>query len=292
MAKTLSIAALTMVRDDPEFLDIWLRYYGGLLGRRALYVVADGDLEAVREQAAGANVIGMPAGPPAKFDARRWRMLNHLVQCLRISHDRVIVGDVDEIVLADPEVGSLHDVLAAHRKVPVVTPLGLEVVHRPCVEPAPLSVPLLAGRRHVRVAPLYTKPACIAWTVRLSRGGHYSDCATLTMPNGLYLLHLKHCDRGLYARTMDRRNALAAASGAARPRDAMIGRHWFAQGRDDAATFAALDNAPVAPDFDLAPARAAMHAGWRPRGDTGFWHSNPPEDPHLYQLPARFADLL
>lgn len=288
-----SVAVLTMVRDDEFFLRLWRAYYGGLFGARSLYVVSHGDTDMVRDLADGANVIAIPGDHHPKFDARRWRLLNHLMQGLRIFHDVVIVGDVDELVVADPELGSLSDCLSRQRKGRVITPFGVEVMHRPDLDPSPLGMPLLRHRSHVRAAPLYGKPCVVRGDVRLSRGGHYATAEQLIMPEGLYLLHLKHCDRGLYARTMNRRNAVAAATGVARPRDAMIGRHWFAEGRDDAAQFTEVDAAPVVNEFDMSAQRAALARRWQPRKGSDFWECAPDTnpDPTLFRLPSRFADL-
>ncbi|MEM8553898.1 MAG: hypothetical protein AAGF71_03625, partial [Pseudomonadota bacterium] len=72
----LSVACLTMVRDDEVFLRHWLRHYGGLFGPRSLYVINHSDGEMVRDVANGANVIALPDGNLARFDAQRWRFLN------------------------------------------------------------------------------------------------------------------------------------------------------------------------------------------------------------------------
>lgn len=280
-----------MVHDDAFFLRLWIEYYGDLLGKSALYVVNHGGGEMVRDLAAGTNLIEIPNDFHPKFDAKRWRLLNHLVQGLRIYYDKVIVGDVDELVVADPALGGLVDMLERAPKTPVTTPLGLEVVHKPAEEPTPLERPVLARRSFVRIAPLYAKPCIVGGDVRLSRGGHYAGCPTLTMPEGLYLLHLKHCDRDLYQDTTTRRNAVAAATGAKRPKDAMIGRHWFSLNRDDARTFSEIDEAPLGDGFDMSKARASCADTWRPRKDTGFWEFDPEVDPHLYRLPDRFHSL-
>ncbi|WP_138465497.1 hypothetical protein [Poseidonocella sp. HB161398] len=195
------VAVLTMVRDDETFLRIWTGYYGGLFGRSALTVVAHGGAEMVRDVAAGANVLAIPYIPDPRFDALRWRLLNHLAQGLRLYHDRVIVGDVDELVIADPAIGTLPRILARHPRARALTPFGLELVHRPSEEPAPFAAPYLRARRHVRVAPLYAKPCAIRGQVRLSRGGHYADVPRL-------------CRRAAAGRA---RGALPAASQACRP---------------------------------------------------------------------------
>ncbi|MGB0661009.1 MAG: glycosyltransferase family 2 protein [Mangrovicoccus sp.] len=281
-------AAVTMVRDDPEFLDIWLRYYGGLFGRQALYVINHGQQDWIKEMAQGCNIIGIPGFAHKGFDAKRWRLLNHLVQGLRQYHKHVIVGDVDELVLRDPALGSLGDFLEETRKGTVITAFGLELVHRSYEEPAAFTAPILGGRRFVRVSPLYTKPCIVSAATQISRGGHYATAETLDMPEGLYLFHLKFADRGLYSRVLDRRNAVAEATGAERPRDAMIGRHWFAQTRDDSLQFAVIDDAPVSADFDFTAHRAAMASSWAPRGDDGYWQFDRHDDAQLYEVPERF----
>ncbi len=281
-----------MVRDDETFLRIWAGHYGRLFGMRSLFVVSHGDSDMVRDTAAGANILPIPYEPDPRFDAKRWQLLNHIAQGLRLYHDRVIVGDVDEIVLADPAQGTLAGILARHRKARALTPFGLELVHRPAEEPASFEAPILRARTHVRIAPLYAKPCLIRGDVRLSRGGHYATSPRLVMPAGLYLLHLKHADRALCAATADRRNATAAATGVARPRDAMIGRHWFAGSRNDAADFAAIDAAEIRGGFGFAAERQAMAQSWAPRPGTPFFEFKLAEDPALYRLPERFRGLL
>ena len=120
------LAVVTMVRDDAFFLDIWLRHYGGLVGRENLYIVNHGRGDGVARQAAGCNIIGIPGDPPPNFDMKRWRLLNNLVGGLRGYYDWVIVGDVDELVVVDPADGqSLTDFLAALPQRRVLSPLGL-----------------------------------------------------------------------------------------------------------------------------------------------------------------------
>ena len=101
------IAAVTMVRDDAFFLDIWLRHYGGLLGRENCYVVNHGRGAGVAQQAAGCNIIGIPGDPHPNFDMKRWRVLNNIGMGLRSYYDHVIVGDVDDIVIIDPDDGTV-----------------------------------------------------------------------------------------------------------------------------------------------------------------------------------------
>ena len=127
---------------------------------------------------------------------------------------------------------------------------------------------------------------------KIARGGHFTQFDKLETPEHLYLLHLKFCDFGAYREAMDRRNAVAAAA-ARRPKDAAIGRHWFAEARgEDRAVFAGFEAMPAADGFDMAPLRAAMHATWGARGDTGYWAFARPDADVRYRLPDRFVGLV
>ena len=285
-------AALTMVRDDIFFLRAWLRHYGGLFGRENCYVVNHGRGAAVAQEAAGANVIGIPGDPHRNFDMKRWRMLNNVVAGLRCYYDHVVVGDVDELVVVDPEDGrNLLDWLRDAPQRRVYTPVGLELVHRVDIEAQPVDDRILGPRRHVRVAPHYSKPCILSTGTKIARGGHYTQHDRLEAPDALYLLHLKFCDFGQYAQAMDRRNAVTREIGAG-VKDAAIGRHWFAEARgEDRAEFEDFAARPMAEGFDLSHVRRGMRRSFGPRGDTGFYQFDRPEDPHQYLLPERFSGL-
>ena len=131
-----TVAAVTMVRDDLFFLKAWLRHYGEAFGRENCYIINHGRGAEVSELAQGCNVIGLPGDPHKNFDMKRWRMLNNFVMGLRCYYNHVIVGDVDELVVLDPDAGtdlkSFLETVPANR---VLTPLGLEVIHRVDQEP-------------------------------------------------------------------------------------------------------------------------------------------------------------
>ncbi len=286
-------AALTMVRDDAFFLKAWLRHYGGLLGRENCYVVNHGRGEEVADLAQGCNVIGIPGDPHKNFDMKRWRMLNNFVMGLRCYYNHVIVGDVDELVVLDPDAGtdlrSFLETVPANR---VLTPLGLEVIHRIDAEPEAISGPILGPRRHVRPAPHYSKPCIVSVGTKIARGGHFTQYEKLHTPENLYLFHLKFCDFGAYSAAMDRRNAVSAATGAS-VKDAAIGRHWFAEARgEDRAVFDAFANLDMQEGFNMGPARKHMHRTWQARGKTGYWEFDRPESNTQFMLPERFSGVI
>ncbi|WP_319823598.1 glycosyltransferase family 2 protein [Thalassovita sp.] len=286
-----TVAVVTMVRDDLFFLKIWLDYYGRQFGRENLYIVNHGRGDDVARLAQGCNVIGIPGDPHKNFDMKRWRLLNNLVMGLRSYYAQVIVGDVDELVIMDPDDGrSLLHFLQEARVGRVLTPLGLEVIHRIDQEDQPITDTVLGPRRHVRLAPHYSKPCVISVGTKIARGGHFTQFDKLFTPDNLYLLHLKFCDFGQYVAAMDRRNAVAQGLGDIK--DVGIGRHWFTEARgEDRALFNAFTDLEMLDGFDMRPYRKKMQRSFGPRGDTGYFHFDRPDYGLQFVLPERFNAL-
>ena len=287
-----TVAAVTMVRDDAFFLKAWLRHYGEMFGRENCYVVNHGRGQEVSDLAQGCNVIGIPGDPHRKFDIKRWSLLNNLVGGLRRYYRHVIVGDVDELVVVDPDAGvNLRQWLETAAEGRIYTPVGLEVIHRIDIEQEPVTDRILGPRRHVRLAPHYSKPCVVSAPAKLSRGGHFAQYDKLHAPDALYLMHLKWCDFDAYVQAMDRRNAVTEQVGAA-VSQAAIGRHWFAEARgEDRTQFEAFAELEMEEGFDLGWVRRKMHRSFGPRGDTGFFAFRRPEYRKQYLLPERFTGL-
>ncbi|MGH1356764.1 MAG: glycosyltransferase family 2 protein [Thalassovita sp.] len=288
-----TVAVVTMVRDDLFFLKIWLRHYEQIFGRENLYIINHGRGEAVAKLAEGCNIIGIPGDPHKNFDMKRWRLLNNVVMGLRSYYTHVIVGDVDEIVLIDPQDGrSLLEFLQQSRKGRVYTPLGLEVIHRIDQEAQPVTDHLLGPRMHVRLAPHYSKPCIISVGTKIARGGHFTQFDTLFTPDNLYLLHLKFCDFNEYSSAMNRRNQITQDIGGS-VQDTQIGRHWFPEARgEDRAMFDAFAKLEMVEGFDMRPYRKKMQRSFGPRGDTGFYQFDRPEYDLQFRLPDRFKNEL
>lgn len=287
-----TVAAVTMVRDDAFFLRAWLRHYGQMFGRENCYVINHGRGAEVAALAEGCNVIGIPGDLHKNFDVKRWGLINSLVGGLRRYYRHVIVGDVDELVVVDPEAGvDLREWLESAAENRVYTPVGLEVIHRIDCEPEPAEACILGPRRHVRLAPHYSKPCIVSTPAKLSRGGHFAQYPKLHAPDPLYLMHLKFCDFGTYAEVMDRRNAVTADV-AGTVKDTAIGRHWFSQERgEDREVFEAFTTLEMQDGFDLAWVRRRMQRSFGPRGDTGYYAFKRPDYAQQYRLPERFNGL-
>ncbi|AXI46927.1 hypothetical protein C1J03_13385 [Sulfitobacter sp. SK012] len=286
-------AAVTMVRDDAFFMRAWLRHYGNLLGRENCYVINHGRGEQVAELAQGCNVIGIPGDPHKNFDIKRWGLLNNLVGGLRRYYRHVIVGDVDELVVVDPDAGlNLREFLEEAAEGRVLTPLGLEVIHRVDLETDAIDETILGPRSHVRPAPHYSKPCIVSTPTKLSRGGHFAQERKIYTPDVLYLMHLKFCDFDNYAEAMDRRNAITQEVGGD-IKEASIGRHWYSEARgEDRAVFDAFADLELVEGFDMRPLRRKMHRSFKPRGDTGYYQFDRPDHGTQYVLPDRFDGVI
>lgn len=290
------VAAVTMVRDDAFFLQRWVAHYGALFGRRNLYVINHGGGRVVPEIAMGCNVISVPLNDPHKLEMHRWRSLNAMASMLRQWYRHVIVGDVDELVVVDPAEGTdLAGFLEGIGRTGVLTPFGLEVVHLPDEEPDPIGGRILGPRRHVRMAMHYAKPCILSKPAKLARGGHYSDYPKLDMPDCLYLLHLKYCDRDVFAQVADARNAATADLGGAerRGRGSTTGGHWLKAARDDDGIYEAFARMPRVDGIDFDDVRAGMRESWRRRkGANEFWEYDRFPAETLHRVPDRFAGLV
>lgn len=289
-----TVAVVTMVRDDIFFLTAWLRHYGTLFGRENCYIINHGRGSAVAELAVGCNIIGIPGEAHKNFDMKRWRLLNNMVAGLKSYYKHVIVGDVDELVVLDPDEGiDLLQYLEGTPEKRVLTPLGLEVIHRIDRETEVINDSVIGPRRHVRIAPHYSKPCIVSVGTKIARGGHFTQYDQLLTPDGLYLFHLKFCDFPSYVEAMDRRNDVTAAVNVANIRDASIGKHWFAEARgEDRAVFDTFGDLEMVDGFDMRPYRKNMQRSFKPRGDTGFYQFDRPDINAQYILPERFIGII
>jgi hypothetical protein len=174
----------------------------------------------------------------------------------------------------------------------VITPVGLEVIHRIDLEDEVISDAILGPRMHVRPAPHYSKPCLISAPVKIARGGHFTQYEDLHVPDDMYLLHLKFCDFANYVGVMDHRNQVTKEVGGD-IKKASIGRHWFSEARgEDKAIFDAFAELEMQDGFDLNPIRRKMRRSFGPRGDTGFYHFDRPDYKTQYRLPDRFAGVV
>lgn len=196
-----SLAFATMVRGDHDMLRKWVGHYRRLVDdSRSLYVVAHGEDPEVARIADGCSLIVVPYDPSGKdFEEARRGLFWGLVRALKGYHEFVVTLDVDEFLVLDPDIGGrLEDRLRAHQfKGVAVSPLGIDVVHKPSTEtdPAPLSQPVLGRRRHGLMQGQYSKP-CIFRQPHTGGGTqHELRGQPWDIDTGLVLFHLRFYDR-------------------------------------------------------------------------------------------------
>ena len=160
----VSVAAVTMVYNDPVYLKIWLEYYSRQLGAKNLYVVDHGSNDGSTDHLGAVNVIRLPRSP--QDDPKRAAFLSSFCSSLLAYHDCVLHGDVDEILVV------------LHR-------LGHETPYTP-------ERRVLAQRPWVFRSSSMCKPALIRRPVRWSPGFHSAD--TPVYFGDLYLFHLRWFD--------------------------------------------------------------------------------------------------
>lgn len=197
----MSLAVCTMVYDDAEHLKIWLRYWTEKLPATSLYVIVHGAREEMLDLVQGATPIPMQRPEPyPEMEEDRWRMLGSVVSGLSYMHSTVVYTDVDEILLVDPDVSNDIVQTLVDLPDPVTTPYGIELIHRADLEEGTLDLSrnVLEQRSFVRATNFFCKPGIVKRPVSWGRGGHFSSYENVHFRDGLFNLHLRFMDDGLF----------------------------------------------------------------------------------------------
>ncbi|MFS4439211.1 hypothetical protein ACMA5I_13445 [Paracoccaceae bacterium GXU_MW_L88] len=207
----MSVAFVTMVYDDAFFLKVWLRYYRRFAAPEDIYVVTHGPQPYAHEMAEGCNVIEIERDPRnRRLDQDRFAYLSQFCSELTASYDRVIWNDVDEVIILDPDHGD--DLIGYIESVPkrheVITPLGLEIVHRADLESDyDYDRDMFCQRKFVRFNGWYSKPNTTSVPIVWGPDGHGSTHHELYLDEKLYTFHLKWFDQDFHIqRHIDRLN--------------------------------------------------------------------------------------
>lgn len=211
----LTACALTMVRDDYEFLKIWVNYYARELGGRdRLYVVVHGDDPEIINIAQGCSIIQIPFLPDqGSFESLRRKMLRGFIAGLLCHYENVLVVDVDEILIANPASGKSLELLLAEIDdgEGYQHALGFDLVQWKDRENLPVDVdrPILSQRRFGRVNSHYCKPCVIRRDLRMT--AHRVIGGPFALNLDLVLVHLKAFDETIFQRVQRRRRQAAQA---------------------------------------------------------------------------------
>lgn len=203
-ARGKTLAVVTMVYNEPDFLPIWLRYYSGQVGRRNCFVIDHGSDDGSTAHLDGLSQVILPRTPTD--ERRRAEYVSMFCTSLLQWYDFVAYADVDEILVADPR---RHKTLleyctaAPHA---VTTAFGMNLIHRLHHETAlDLARPVLEQRQWVVPAASMCKPLLTRVPIRWDPGFHSSD-APLAFDD-LLLFHLAYVDLPIARRRQAKRRA-------------------------------------------------------------------------------------
>jgi hypothetical protein len=200
----VKLAAVTMVYNEPDYTDLWVRHYAAQVGAENCYIIDHGSDDGTTENLGAVKVTRIPRSP---YDvAEQSRLCSDLANDLLGSYDVVIHSDVDELLVGDPRHHrSLADCALAMRG-PVMHSVGLDVWHVAQDERAiDIAQPISLQRGWTWFNSALCKPAIIREPVNWSPGFHSVDAPVAF--DHLYMFHLRYFDveRGLrrLAKTRD-----------------------------------------------------------------------------------------
>lgn len=291
----MKIAALTQVRHDDFFLDIWIRHYAGLIGRENCFIILDGDDWEPTADTAGTNIIVKPRDTfgrkavDVQSNTRRAEQMQHIFGELGYTH--VIISDCDEITVLDPQAGlSFEDCLKEMNDRGYTYSLGMDVVQHPDLD-APLDPekPILSQRDHVVVSRSYSKVNVVSrpWLeggLQLKPGMHKLRGGKVYVSPGLNVLHFGLVDEAPMRQRFRNRTAHDPRGGFER---------WL-QGR-----IAFFDSVKDVPPTDYAPhierlkQELAFEGGRRVQWPRDFSGNAGPENQYLYaRLNGYFGEVI
>lgn len=208
------LAALTFVWNEEAYLKRWVEYYGRELGRENLFVYAHGADPMVARVAEGCTILPLPRGRvDARFARRKSDLAAGMISFLLAEYQTVIVGDVDEMVIVDPEVaGSLTEYVSAHRHLGrSLKPFNLDLLHDREAGHLDPARPILAQRKLARTRYQFCKPVIVSDKIEFAAGFHYANHHPVIAP-GAYLVHLHFADRRINKAIANLRKASVEAN--------------------------------------------------------------------------------
>ena len=203
-----------MVYRDYWALSQWYAHYSRHLGSDNLFIVAHGRDERISELCPRANVMSVPRDDLTGFDRMRGHMLNSIQDGLGVAYDWVIRTDVDELICVDPShYSSLEDVFRQYNRVSSLFALGMNVVDAADDVELEQSDAVLTKRRHVVFSGHYSKAFAVKRGVHMLRHGiKHTANASFTLPQGVYLLHLKYANTDALQISNEHRAAIASGA--------------------------------------------------------------------------------
>lgn len=234
----MRIAFLTMVWRDYWLLEKWVRHNASVVPRSQLYVINHGGDPEVARIAEGCNIISVPREDlTIDLTRRRWDLLGGVTNGLLAFYDRVIVTDVDELILyTGPRDGGLIEHLAAKEvSGAALSPVGLNLIPTPQDGTDP-DAPVLSNHPHALLSAKYTKPCIAAQRVVYTVGGHGLIRGAFEIDPELVMVHLHYVTPDYAERMAARREIVAETRATNEASEApldMGGRYWINWAKPD-----------------------------------------------------------
>ena len=196
------IAAISIVRNDDFFIPKWISYYGGMLGKKNLFLIMDGHDQGRPAGTKGLNLIRLPRIDQTRVsgDRDRSRLVSHLARALFHRYDIVIAHDIDEFLVLDPDTGqTLPEYLTEKSTHLSLSGLGLDVgQHLELEGPIDPSRPFLDQRSYAHVSARYTKSVVANRPLTWGSGFHRVKGHNFHIDPNLYVFHFGVVDYNRY----------------------------------------------------------------------------------------------
>lgn len=194
-----NIAVITMARNDENFLNKWVSYYGREFGEENLYIYLDGEDQNIPAKAGKANVTKVPkiGGKVVKAEKARLLYLSQRAAELLINSYDVVIGcDADEFLIIDPKAGvSLKEYLSNVEFDTCLSALGIDMgQHLQKEAVIDWDKPFLEQRSYALVCSRYTKPVIVNKPCQWGAGFHRVKGHNFHIDKNLYLLHFGSFD--------------------------------------------------------------------------------------------------
>ncbi|MCQ2369141.1 MAG: glycosyltransferase family 2 protein [Paludibacteraceae bacterium] len=193
------VAVITMARNDENFLNKWVSYYGREFGEDNLYIYLDGEDQNVPAKAGDSHVTKVPkiGGKVVKAEKARLLYLSQrAAELLTNGYDVVIGCDADEFLIIDPKAGvSLKEYLSNVEFDTCLSALGIDMGQHLQEETViDWDKPFLQQRSYALVCSRYTKPVIVNKPCQWGAGFHRVKGHNFHIDKNLYLLHFGSFD--------------------------------------------------------------------------------------------------
>lgn len=186
-----NLAVCTMFQDEPEFLPIWIKYYGNQAGLNNCFVIDHGSQFFDKSVFSAKNIFHLAKTP--QDEMQRVNAISNLTEYLLNYYDTVMYTDIDEIVVANPAKWSGLQEYCLQNSAKAVYTVGLNVQHLPDTErPFSINEGVLRQRPWVRFVSPMCKPLILRSRVVWSKGFHSCDLPAVV--DEIYLFHLRNFD--------------------------------------------------------------------------------------------------